>query len=514
MDTPPQGSRQQRRDTKRRALKAANHATADPNGPQTSSAPVGGPKLIRAEDLDDRKIRGIALDQAIKRGKARIHVVTDDEAIYWSSKDATRAYSVVRRDKNDRGELTVVYRCNCQDSIQHGRSDCEHCFAERVRRKEVIVVGEITQQQFNVATSRRRPARKRKGHDGRPLRTAQRLARVKMPGRIPELTLSLREAYDNDDPFTTLRIKGGQLTADSLRAVVLLLKIAEGKSADAMVRRYQELIERGSLQLERPPHQNTLTEWMNDAALTPVLQAMLRLSSGPFCQREIACIIDSSKVSQLRTAHARLVDYGTDERPSADWMKAHTLIGLETMVVMAVTFSGTKGDDTHDINFIQELVEYALKTFELKFLLADKAYLSDAALGWLWKHGLRAVIPVKKRWDYKTKDHYEAAAHLANWYDKRRRDFDEVYRLRSKIEGLFSLLKRMANGFCWSRGRPRGPNAVEPCTAWKNETLAKFIYLNLRATVSLEEETGVTVNYLVPDRRFPKPAKPLLRMNL
>jgi hypothetical protein len=107
-----------------------------------------------------------------------------------------------------------------------------------------------------------------------------------------------------------------------------------------------------------------------------------------------------------------------------------------------------------------------------------------------------------------------AAKHLVEWYDERRRDFDEVYRLRSKIEGLFSLLKRLANGFCWSRGRPRGENATEPCVAWKNETLAKYIYLNLRATVTLEEETGVKINYLVPERNFPKPTEPLLRVHV
>jgi hypothetical protein len=192
-------------------------------------------------------------------------------------------------------------------------------------------------------------------------------------------------------------------------------------------------------------------------------------------------------------------------------MKAHTLIGVESMVIMGVKFSGTLGDKTHDINFLEELVTFGLKTFDLKFLLADKAYLSDDILGWLWRKGIRAAIPVKKKWDKETKHHYEAAKHLVDWYDKKRRDFDEVYRLRSKIEGLFSLLKRLANGFCWSRGRPRGENAKEPCVAWRNETLAKYIYLNLRATVSLEEETGVKVNYLVPERRFPSPAEPLLR---
>lgn len=70
----------------------------------------------------------------------------------------------------------------------------------------------------------------------------------------------------------------------------------------------------------------------------------------------------------------------------------------------------------------------------------------------------------------------------------------------------------MADGYCWSRGRPRQDgNQGEPCPAWVNELLCKFTYLNLRTTVTLEHETGVVIDYLVPSRRFPAPDEPLLK---
>lgn len=75
----------------------------------------------------------------------------------------------------------------------------------------------------------------------------------------------------------------------------------------------------------------------------------------------------------------------------------------------------------------------------------------------------------------------------------------------------FSVPKGVADGYCWSRGRKRDvKNANEPCTAWINETLCKFIYTNLRTTVRIEEETGVRIDYLVPSRCFPEPDEPLL----
>jgi len=67
----------------------------------------------------------------------------------------------------------------------------------------------------------------------------------------------------------------------------------------------------------------------------------------------------------------------------------------------------------------------------------------------------------------------------------------------------------VAEGFCWSRGRPRKDadgyrveNAKEPCTAWINETLCKVIYVNLRLTVQYEIATGYPMNYLT-DTFFP-----------
>jgi hypothetical protein len=45
---------------------------------------------------------------------------------------------------------------------------------------------------------------------------------------------------------------------------------------------------------------------------------MLAVTAQPFRAVEIAGIVDSSKVSQMRSAHARWVEYGDDEREEAD----------------------------------------------------------------------------------------------------------------------------------------------------------------------------------------------------
>lgn len=217
------------------------------------------------------------------------------------------------------------------------------------------------------------------------------------------------------------------------------------------------------------------------------------------------------------TAHYKEVEYGNhDDRPGADWMKCHALVGVESLVVMAVEFSGSRGEGTHDSNFLQPLVEAGITDFPLQYLLADKAYLSSSLPEWLNERGMRAVVPLKKGWfkDKLTDRLYnEPLYDLVEWFNRNQnRDFHEVYRLRPKIECLFSVLKRVADGFCWSRGRKREvSNSDQPCTAWINEMLCKFIYINLRWTIELEEETGVAIDYLVPSRRFPAPNDPLLQ---
>ncbi len=301
---------------------------------------------------------------------------------------------------------------------------------------------------------------------------------------------------------------------DLMRALALVFKIAEGKSNDEMLSVYQTLIAAGVLKMRKVPHQNTLCRWMNDPALTPILQKMVELTAKPFRVVECAAIVDSSKMSQMRSAHSRWVEYGDDERDDADWMKMHALVGVETLVCMAVMFSGTNSDGgrlpVHDINFVLPLIEKTKGKFSLRYLLGDKAYLSEQVVGRLFHMGVQAVIPIKKGWDgLNMKQFYEPYQALVRWFDERQPDFHEHYRLRPKIESYFSLVKRVAEGFCWSRGRPRKDadgyrveNAKEPCTAWINETLCKVIYVNLRLTVQYEIATGYRMNYLT-DTFFP-----------
>lgn len=515
-------SRQQKRDQQRKAAKDCTRKFNPPKDQTQDGTLHDGVVHMSVEDLNKFQQRGLIMWKQSQSHNGMC-VPFNDEFTWWtSSKDSDHAIRVSRAERNIRGRLQLKFTCKCRDFENNAERDCKHIFAEKLRLELVVVIGDLDEERAAQVQAKRGPTRKRKDHKGRPIRGAQRRARREMPTRIPQLAFSLKKQIDLDPrriviPTLPQIAPGGRkITKHSTRALALLLKVASGTSVDAMYAEYDRLIDEGLLPLRQRPCENTISNWMNDPRTTPVLREFLRVTTLPFREREIGAVIDSSKISQLMTAHSRQVDYGSDERYGADWMKCHTLVGVETMIVMAVEFSGVRGNDTHDINFLKLLVTSALETFPLEYLLGDKAYLSEDVLKWLWSKSIKAVVPLKKRWwSDEDKVYHEAITHLVEWYHRNENaDFHDVYKLRPKIEAFFSLMKRLAKGYCWSRGRRRKlDNSNQPSTAWINELLCKFIYMNLRATVTLELETGYRIDYTNPNRRFPSPAEPLLQSN-
>ena len=345
--------------------------------------------------------------------------------------------------------------------MKNGRIDCKHIFAEKLRREEFVVVGELAVRDRPPRQASRRPAKDRVAENGLMRRTTQGHARIRLPKRLPELGALLVETHESTprEAPAPKRIEGKhpggpKETPLSTQALALLLKVAARTSAETMAQAYCSHIDRGLLGLTRAPSKNTISRWFNDPRLTPVLQKFLIMTSLPFRTQESICIIDSTKLSQLMFGHARSVFYGTDRRDNADWMKGHVVIGRQTMVVMAAAFSGSRGSDlTHDLNFMLPLLDEARKFFKIDYVLADKAYLAANIVRELSGRQISAYIPLKKgvwqegervTWDQPILELVELFTRNNN------RDFHELFRFRAKIEALFSIIKRVADGYCWT----------------------------------------------------------------
>lgn len=153
------------------------------------------PKVLEAANLDDRQIRGVSRAKAADRSNGMVIVLNDSTSL-WMSKRGNRAWKVEREQRNRRGKLQVEYVCKCGDHDKNPRLDCEHIFAEKLRRGEVIVTGEVERRRAESAKAGRRPARKRIAANGRSMRSVQRDARVALGERIPELLRDLVRAME------------------------------------------------------------------------------------------------------------------------------------------------------------------------------------------------------------------------------------------------------------------------------------------------------------------------------
>jgi len=161
-----------------------------------------GIPTLKAEDLDDRQIDGLLLFRSILAGNTCRVPIGDAHALYPSTKDPEIAYTVERVVRNRRGRTHVECRCSCPDNAKQGRRDCQHRFAEKLLRGDLVVTGDVDptlMAERSRIVAGRRPARQRFSHDGRSIRSAQRTARVKMATELPRLILSLKRAWDHKE---------------------------------------------------------------------------------------------------------------------------------------------------------------------------------------------------------------------------------------------------------------------------------------------------------------------------
>ena len=491
--------------------KSRKNGVLIPTAPDVVAVPA---IAFNLEDLDTRQSRGYEMFRLLGQGSSKTPLrreIDDHSCLYTPTNEKGSIYIVTRKTENRGGTMTIEYACSCLDFKKNLRNGCKHTFCERLARGEATTFGDPPARQPRLSAVRN-PPRKRIGSNGLSTRSNQRHARRKMPTRVPEMLdamriAAVRRARDaneihGNDRLIALKSRGGQLTPNTTRATTLILKVSNGLSSDEMHERYQGYINRGVLPLRKPPHPNTISAWMNDKHLEPLLMELFHETTLVYRAQETVGIIDSTKLSDEETSTYRGMQYRGDDRPDARWMKMHALSGLESNAILAFEFSHEKAND---ILYYEKLVSTAMRTFSLKYVLADRAYLSERTLGWSKEQfGIEAIIPIKKRWNADTKNGYHEVCRAAiDRYDNKRKKFDEIYCFRSKIEAVFSVIKRMFYGYVWSKGRANDGARDGLCQAWRNETICKIIAYNLRCAVIQESDKGIETNFLMHDRFFP-----------
>jgi transposase len=239
----------------------------------------------------------------------------------------------------------------------------------------------------------------------------------------------------------------------------------------------REAQERGLI--VRAPHFNSVTNYLSDPKLTPILHDLITVSSLPLKAIETDFAVDSSGFSTNRFAQWAEFKYGQTERAkSRQWIKAHLMVGVTTNIVTSVEVTAWNEADTRHFG---PLVQATASNFQIGDVSADKAYLSKRNLALVEQVGGTPYIPFKARNVPMLPWEDTAWARMYHRFAYEREDFLRRYHKRSNVESAFSMIKAKFGDSIMSKSR----------TGQMNEVLCKVLAHNVVVVVGAIHEFGI-----------------------
>ena len=235
--------------------------------------------------------------------------------------------------------------------------------------------------------------------------------------------------------------------------------------------------------LSKAAHYNSISRYLENATLTPLLTALIEASSLPLQAIESDFAVDSSGFSTCRFYQWVDAKYKDPQLMNRrDWVKVHLICGVKTNIVTAVEITDRYAADT---KYFKPLVDATAKNFAIAEVSADKAYLSAANLQTVIGHHGMPFIPfksnsvstwttgLKPRQAAVRKNHVRTKTDLwrrmYHYYQFNQEWFLQQYHKRSNVESTFSMIKAKFGDGLRSKTK----------TAQVNEALCKILCHNI-----------------------------------
>ncbi len=230
----------------------------------------------------------------------------------------------------------------------------------------------------------------------------------------------------------------------------------------------------------KTPHFNSVSNYLANPELTPILKSIVTTSSLPLKTVETDFAVDSSGFATC--VYDRWFDhkYGK-ERGKQTWVKAHLMCGVKTHVVTSVEVTPST---TADNGQLPSLVKETAKSFNINEVSADKGYTDRRNLHAVDLLGGTAYIPFLVS-STGMGDHHHKFDGLWNkmwyYYNFNRSEFLAHYHERSNVETAFSMIKAKFGTFVRSKST----------IAQYNEVLCKVICHNICVLIQSIHELGI-----------------------
>jgi len=232
--------------------------------------------------------------------------------------------------------------------------------------------------------------------------------------------------------------------------------------------------------ISRVPHFNTISNTLEDDAITDTLRTLITGSSLPLKSIEADFAIDSSGFMTSRFARWFDHKYGA-VRQHHEWVKVHLMCGVKTNVVTAVEIRDKHASDT---KLLPELVDATAKNFQIREVSADKAYASIKNYAAVSAQGATPYIAFTARHTSRPGGLWKKMFHL---FQFNREEFLAHYHKRSNVETTFSMIKAKF------RDHVRSKTDV----AMINEVLCKIICHNICCLIQESHELGISLDGLL-----------------
>lgn len=228
--------------------------------------------------------------------------------------------------------------------------------------------------------------------------------------------------------------------------------------------------------ISKTPHFNSLFNYLDDRALTPILRSLIIKTSLPLTAIETDFAVDSSGFT---TSHyARWFDHKYGEKQKKIWVKVHLMCGVKTHIVTAAEIIY---QHTSDSIMLPHLVDSTALNFEIDQVSADKAYGSHKNYDAIERHGAIPFIAFRISQSAGKGGLWTKMFH---YFHLNQEEFMKHYHKRSNIETTFSMIKSKFGGFVRSKTK----------IAQTNECLCKIICHNICVLIGQMHEFGIDID--------------------
>jgi hypothetical protein len=405
--------------------------------------------------------------------KAKLHRSGDRWFVPAQTRRGGNGYYTVKPDISNP-------RCTCEDYLANN-AKCKHIFAV-----EFVCQRESIKEEENCALNQSITPRKTYAQEWTAYNAAQINEKDQFQSLLRELCKGVAE------PSRT--IGRPRLPLDEM-IFTATFKVYSMMSQRRFMSDLRDAHRKGHI--SKVPHFNSISNYLENEALTPYLEMLIEESALPLTAIESDFAVDSSGFSTCRFVQwVQAKHHNPKLLEARGWVKVHLMCGVKTNVVTAVQISDRFGGDSP---YFKPLVDATAKHFVMQEVSADKAYLSADNLQTVIDHAAMPYIPFKSNskphWGLGTQQQHNENAkwrsktslwrRMYHYYEFNQAWFMQQYHKRSNVESTFSMIKAKFGDSLRSKTE----------RAQINEALCKILAHNLCCLIQSMFELNIKPNF-------------------